>query len=177
MTYNDGKMLGVGIGIIAGLIISVFVLKAMNKDGKIKTEYDEMQKLIRGKAYMYGFWTVIACEALLCFLTSGSFSLPFDGFTLHFTVILAGVLVQVTYCIWNDAYIGLNNSIGRFAACSIIISLINFALAGYSIAEGTMIKDGVVQSTSINLLVAILFIVIGLEMLLKKITDNGQKED
>ncbi len=177
MTYNNGKMLGVGIGIIAGLIISFFVLKAINKDGKVKTEYDEMQKLIRGKAYMYAFWAVIACEGLLCFLTSGSFSLPLDGYTLHFMVILVGVLVQVSYCIWNDAYIGLNNSMGRFAAVSIIISLVNFAFAGFSIAEGTMVKDGVLQSTSINLLVAVLFIVIGLEILIKKIADNGQKED
>ena len=173
----NAKMMIIAIGVIVGLVISIFVLKSINKDGKVKSEYDEMQKLARGKAYQYGFWTMVACEVLLCVLTSGDLCLPFDGYSLHFTVIIIGVLVQVSFCIWNDAYVGLNNSKSRLAVVSIIVALINFVFAGLHIAHGTMLVDNELQFPFINLLVGLMFIVIGLELLIKKVADNGQKED
>ena len=172
------KSFGIGIGIIVGLIICIFVIKALNKDGKFKTEYDEMQQLSRGKGYKYGFWSILAYEALMCVLTSDeAFVLPFSNFDLHFIAVMVGVLVQVTYCIWANAYIGLNTNPGRFAAFCVGISIFNFVIAFAAIANGNMVTDGKLQDPFMNLIVGILFIIIGVELFIKHIVDGTAKEE
>lgn len=172
------KSFGIGIGIMVGIIISIFVIKAINKDGKFKTKYDEMQQIARGKAYKYGFWSILAYEALMCVLTSDDFFvLPFNNFTLHFTAVMVGVLVQVTYCIWNNAYIGLNTTPGRFAAFCIGIAIFNFVIAFAAIANGNMFAEGKLQEPFMNLIVGVLFIIIGVELFIKRVVDGTAKEE
>lgn len=174
----EWKSFGLTIGIIAGIIITIFVVKALNKDGKFKTRYDEMQLKIRGRAYMYSFWAIVIYEALMGVLTSSeTLVLPVTNFVLHISAVLIGVLVQVTYCIWKDAYIGLNTHAGRFAIFSIVIALINLAVAIMAITHGLMYVDGMLQDQFLNLLIAILFIVIGIELLIKHFADRTVKEE
>ena len=45
--YNSARMIGVTIGIIVGLIVAIFIIRYVNRNRKLTTEYDEMQKLIR----------------------------------------------------------------------------------------------------------------------------------
>ena len=177
MSGNNFMMMGIAVGIFVGLILCVFVLKAMNKDGKMKTKYDEMQILVRGKAYQYAFWTMMGLEAAMLVLDSENIQLPWEGYVTHMIIILIAVLVQVSYSIWNDGYVGLNTNVGRFGLFSVIISLFNFLIAGGAIFDGKMIVNGRLQSPVMNLLCGVLFIVIGIELFLKKIADNGQKED
>ena len=53
------------VGLIVGLILVVILFKYANTDKKVKTEYDERQEKVRGKAYMYAFYTALIVEALL----------------------------------------------------------------------------------------------------------------
>ena len=177
MSGNNFVMYGMALGIAVGLVISVFVLKAFNKDGKMKTEWDEMQKLARGKAYMYGFWSMMIAEAIFLVLAGGDVQFPWEGTMTHFIVILTGIMVQASYCIWKDAYIGLNTNTGRFGIGSVVIALFNFAIAGIAAANGLLVVDGKLQSQGANLFIGIIFIIIGIELMIKKMADNGAKED
>ena len=49
--YNSARMIGVTIGIIVGLILTIFIIRYVNRNKKLTTEYDEMQKQIRGEGY------------------------------------------------------------------------------------------------------------------------------
>ncbi len=49
------KATGYAIGIVVGIVVTLFLIRIWNKDGRMKTRYDEMQEKIRGKSYMYGF--------------------------------------------------------------------------------------------------------------------------
>ena len=177
MSRNEIMMYGTAIGITVGLVISIIVLKAFNKDGKMKTEWDEMQKIARGEAYKYGFWAMMIAEALFLIVASGNVQLPWDGFMTHFLVILIGVMVQASYSIWKGAYIGLNTNTERFGIGSVVIALFNFVIAGIAAASGQLFVDGKMQSQGANLFIGIMFIVLGVEMLAKKMVDNGAKED
>ena len=42
--------IGLAVGIIVGLIICVLLAKFGNKDGAVKSKYDERQEAVRGKA-------------------------------------------------------------------------------------------------------------------------------
>ena len=45
--YELGRSVGLAIGVAVGLIIALILMRYMNKDHKVRTEYDEMQKNIR----------------------------------------------------------------------------------------------------------------------------------
>ena len=59
---------GLAIGIMVGLIIAVILLKVSNRDKKTMTEYDERQKAIRGKAYMFGFYGIAISNVIMLVL-------------------------------------------------------------------------------------------------------------
>ena len=110
MNGNIYKSAGMAVGILVGLIIAVVLIIIANKNRKFKTEYDERQLKVRGDAYRYAFYTVVIWEAILLILAFGEFSFPISAYVLHYAGILAGILVLSGYCIWMDAYWGLNNN-------------------------------------------------------------------
>ena len=83
-------------GVFTGVIVSLFIIRFFNKNHSFRTEYDEMQKKVRGEAYMYGFYALIIYEALLAFAET-VISIPADPLVLHFSGILLGVGVQAEY--------------------------------------------------------------------------------
>ena len=44
-----GRSVGLAVGVLVGLVIAVILLRYMNRDHKVRTEYDEMQKAIRNR--------------------------------------------------------------------------------------------------------------------------------
>ena len=60
----NGKGAGFVIGLIVGIILVMVLIKMANKDRRIKTEYDERQEKIRGKAYKYAFYTMIYYQVI-----------------------------------------------------------------------------------------------------------------
>ena len=50
--YNAGRMFGMIFGVLIGLVIAVIVLRFVNKNKKMTAEYDEMQKLVRGRGFL-----------------------------------------------------------------------------------------------------------------------------
>ena len=163
---NPYYALGVLVGVLVGLL-----MKAINRDGKIKTEYDERQKEARGKGYMYGFWAIIIANALL-FTFSNSFDMTVLGSTVYFIPILVGVIVQVTYCIFKDAYIGLNNNMTRFVIIMSIVTVFNLFVGVKAYLDGELIKQGTVSSAFVNVLCGGIFLILTIELGIKKILDS-----
>ena len=95
--YNSARMIGVTIGIIVGLIIAIFIIRYVNRNKKLTTEYDEMQKQIRGEGYKYAFYAVLILEAVLCVLTLGVV-LPAEPYVVHFFAIFVGIFLWVSQC-------------------------------------------------------------------------------
>ena len=168
---NPYYALGVLVGVLVGLLLGVVFMKAINRDGKIKTEYDERQKEARGKGYMYGFWAIIIANALL-FTFSNSFDMTVLGSTVYFMPILVGVIVQVTYCIFKDAYVGLNNNMTRFVIIMSIVTVFNLFVGVKAYLDGELIKQGTVSSAFVNVLCGGIFLILTIELGIKKILDS-----
>lgn len=168
---NPYYALGVLVGVLVGLLLVVVFMKAINRDGKIKTEYDERQKEARGKGYMYGFWAIIIANALL-FTFSNSFDMTVLGSTVYFMPILVGVIVQVTYCIFKDAYVGLNNNMTRFVIIMSIVTVFNLFVGVKAYLDGELIKQGTVSSAFVNVLCGGIFLILTIELGIKKILDS-----
>lgn len=167
--------IGLLIGVLFGLVIAALLIRYMNRDKKWKTEYDEMQKQIRGKAYCYAFYTVMILEAVMIFISLFGVRLPMTDAVLHFTIIVIGVLVLAIYCIWHDAYVGLNTNMKRYAIIVIVAGLINLLSGVSAIANGLMVLNGQLQTPFINLLCAIMLCIVGIVMLIKKGVDAKEE--
>ena len=174
--YELGRSVGLAVGVAVGLVFALLVMRYMNKDHKVKTEYDEMQKAIRNIGYKYAFYTVIIFEALLC-LIPASVKIPAEPILIHFMPIFLGIVVQCGYCIWKGAYVGLNTNMKRYLIFAVVISLINFLSFFAAWKNDALIVDGVLQTPFVNLLCAVMFAVLGVIGLLRRSADRGEAEE
>ncbi|MCR5107326.1 MAG: hypothetical protein K6B28_04110 [Lachnospiraceae bacterium] len=174
---NNSQGSGIALGLFTGIIIVIVLIKIWNKDGKLKTQYDEMQEKARGKAYKYAFWTLVIIEALIIVLKSFEIKLPVDDITLLIIPVLISVLVQASYSIWNDAYVGLNTNTKRFGIIAIVIAGLNFAVALIAILDGRMVKDGMFEFPLTNLICGLIFVIIGIESVIKNHLKDSNEED
>lgn len=165
--YTTGKSLGMLTGVLIGLVLTVIILRVVNKDKKIMTEYDEMQKVVRGKGYKIAFYAAMIYEAILCIFDIGV-NLPAEPVVVHFSTIFIGITVLSVYCIWKDAFVGLNTRLGRYILVSVFISAINLLVAAFAWHEGSMYIGGKLQAPFVNFLCGLLFAVIGVTGLIRK---------
>ena len=92
MTRAEGLAAGVMVGVIFALILCAVLFRFANKDKKIKTEYDERQKEIRGRGYTIGFYTMVALLAVESLWSMSGNSFPLPDYIMYFlTVIMAAV--------------------------------------------------------------------------------------
>ena len=159
------------IGIVVGIILVLIILMFVNKDGRLKTKYDERQLLVRGKAYKYGFFACLISNAVFMFFMTGDFGFEVFGYSIFFFPILIGVTVQVTYCIFKDGYVGLNTNMTRFIIIIAVIGVLNFALFFRSLFAGDLIINGRMQGPFLNLLCGLLLIIVAVELFIKKLLD------
>ncbi len=163
---------GFMIGLVIGLILVVVLLRFANYNKRVKTEYDERQKEIRGKAYQYGFYAMMIYECIMIAVRLGGVSLPVEPYVLHFAGIVFGGMVLSGYSIWKDAYWGMNNDRKRYA----IIFLVTAALNAIPVVAS--VKAGNLSGAPImNVICLIMLGFLGAELLIKHLMDKGGEEE
>ncbi len=167
------------LGLIVGLVIAAVLLKVANTNHRMKTEYDERQQLIRGKGYMYAFYTVVFYQVLMIILAAGEIELPLERYAQECVGLILGCIVLCAYCIWNDVYWGLNNNKKTYCIIFVLGIILNlFPIVGQAM-NGTLIENGKIGMPILNILVLIMMAVVGIELLIKKAVDgrNTEQED
>ena len=172
----DFRSIGLATGICVGLVLCVVIFKFWNKDGKVKTKYDEMQELQRGRAYKLSFWTLAALETVMCLLQIAGVKFLSDPFTSNVTCIIIAALVHAVYSVQHDAYIGLNTNSKRFTIACIFIGLFNAVCCIFPIIAGSMVHDGVLQAPFTNLLCAVTFLIIGIQIFIKNKKEKSEED-
>ncbi|MBO4289242.1 MAG: hypothetical protein J5865_03975 [Lachnospiraceae bacterium] len=161
---------------MVGLVLCVIFARLANKDHKTKTEYDERQKAIRGRGYMFGFYTLLIFEAVIVILGMSGVELPVDAYLVHFAGILIGLLVFVCYCIWNDGYWGINNDRKRYAIIFAVAALLNAIPIVGVIRDGTLYKDGKFSIQILNVMVLAMLIIVILVLAVKGLVDRRAED-
>lgn len=154
-----------------GLGIALFSSKKMNKDNKVKTKYDERQVKIRGDAFKYGFFATLISNGLIMALAASNLE-KFLGMNAYFIPIFIGIVVQMTYSVFKDAYFGMNNKRKNYLVFMAIVGLINFAIAILATVNGELIEDGILQSPFLNYLCGGLFVILAGDLLIKGLIDK-----
>ncbi len=158
-------------GISVGLIIALAIIKAFNKDGKVKTKYDERQQRARGDAYRFGFYAMLIANAIFMLLDIVSLTKIF-GYTSFFTSIIIGVVAQFSYAIFHDAYIGLNTNLKKYLIFMSVVAVINLAAGLLPLIEGDFLEDGHFGTSFVNLLCGGMFIILAGELAIKAHLDK-----
>ena len=168
---------GITIGIIVGLVIAFALLKAANTNHRMKTDYDERQQLIRGKGYMYAFYTILFYEVLMMIIDIGEFSLPIESYAVHCVGLIIGVIALGVYCIWNDVYWGLNNNKKTYYAIFVVCTIFNLIPVIGQARMGTLVQDGKIGLPILNIMVLVMMAVLGIVFIIKKLTGKNSSEE
>lgn len=167
-TYEFGKLIGILVGFVAGIFLVAVLLTFARGKSWAKGNYDERQRLVRGKGFQYGFFVlIIGCGLLTCF---GSYLAQFIGYPIMiFFLLCLGVLTYAVYCIINDGYFALNDRSIRFHVIFIILTVVNviFGIAAICQDERFALADPF-PSGIINLLTAGVLFAIEITFLFKQ---------
>ncbi|MBO4266673.1 MAG: hypothetical protein J5910_05725 [Lachnospiraceae bacterium] len=166
---------GFAIGLMIAAVVIVILFKFANKDGKVRTEYDERQKGVRGKAYRYAFYTEVFAQAVLMFLYMGGVELPLENYVLQFIAVISGCTVLAVYCIWNDVYWGLNNDHRKYHIIFIVAILLNMLPVIGAIRGGNWGENGKLGLPFLNVVVLVLMAIVYAELFIKNIMDKKDR--
>lgn len=187
MAYTMGVIVGIIVTIVMVGVLVVLFFKLGNKDNRVKTEYDERQKIAIGEGYKIAYWTLAALLVVVQMYKTiaGSFGTDYlaktDFGVIAFGMIIISIMVFCVYCIFNGAYWGMNNNKKNYVIIIGAIGVLNLGLALASIIDGNFVVDGVISGSVVNLMCAILmFVVLGAagikEMKDKRNTDEEGDE-
>lgn len=172
---NLGLLIALGCGMVVGLILVFIFFKVTKKDGSIKCKYDERQELARGKGFKYSFFTLLIYNVILAFGISA------EEKTLNHILVMMLILlgcgisiaVYVTYCIWKEAYISLNENKTRVLIAFILIAIANFFIGFINI---TNMDSNEISLGWVNVFCGCLFLEIFAAMGLKKLVNRRKEE-
>ena len=158
------------------IVVCVCIYKFANKDSKIKTEYDERQKALKGRSYMYGFYTLVIWECFLTVLNAGGYELTsMPMYAIHSLGIFIGIILVCVHGIWTEAYWGLNNNKRRYIGVFAVLFVINVLPLVMVATHGNQLtaEDFPYE----NLYVTVMLIVLGITSLIKKAVDKKEEEE
>ena len=170
-------MLGVAAGMAT--VILVMTLWRRSRRKRFPEEYDERQLILRGKCYRVAFFTLMLLLAFNGGVTAylgRSWAQPgVDGLLLLF----AATGVFAVSAIWQDAYVPVSYSAGRYCILMGIVMLAQLPAVISHIQAGDYIVGGQVTGAVLSLACLLLFAVVFLAIVLRtqwRRKDDGEDE-
>ncbi len=172
--YETGRMIGAVVGMLVGIGLVALIFMISNKNKKIRSDYDERQKIIRGKGYQYGFYAMVFYGALIFLLGMGGIEIPMEPSVEAFSYIFVGIVTDIVYCIFHDAYWGLNNNKKRYLIIMGAVSVVNLLVVVGALRGGELVVDGKLSTMGVNLLCTVLFVVMFVSIAVKMILEKRE---
>lgn len=169
--------LGLCVGLVAGMILVAIFALVTKRGNSAKSEYDERQQEIRGRASQYSFGTLIILDAVIALLHILEIEIPVSVEMEFFCSIIIALSVQITYCLFHDAYFSLNEKKTSLAISYVLIYLLNAAVSVKEIREKLLIVDGKLAYTSLNLVVVGFLTYVGIIIWIKSYMDKRRRSD
>ena len=150
---------GVFVGLAAGLLAGLAFIKFLFKKKVLDMHFDERQERARGKAFQYGFFTLlIAAYAYgISDVLLGRWCDVLTGVTL--CIALALCVFAVT-CILKDAYLSLREKPRTVMTFFALLSAVNLGFGGMYALSGDLVEDGVLTFRAVNPVIGFVTLVI-----------------
>ncbi len=169
--YHAGIMVGLAAGIVAGLIFVAFLFRKKVLD----CHFDERQELARGKAFQYGFFTL-----LISTYAYGTSDVVFG----HWCDALAGVTICLAIslcvfavtCILKDAYLSLREKPRVVMTMFALLTLINLGFGVMYGVSGDLVEDGVLTFRAVNPIIGLATLVILIVYIVNHLLRSREEE-
>ena len=150
---------GVFVGLAAGLLAGLAFIMSLFKKKVLDMHFDERQERARGKAFQYGFFTLlIAAYAYgISDVLLGRWCDVLTGVTL--CIALALCVFAVT-CILKDAYLSLREKPRTVMTMFVLISAVNLGFGVLYALSGDLVEDGVLTFRAVNPIIGAAVLVI-----------------
>ena len=140
-----------------------------------RDEYDERQVLARGRAFMWGFFTL-----MICLMVYGMLDMLIDRWCDTLTgciiCICVSLLVFASICIRQDAFAGIGKNRKRNLTVLLVLTLANMFFGVENITGGDVVRDGLLTFRSVSLIVGATTGVVLLIYWLHGLRDRGEEE-
>ena len=170
--YHAGMLCGLTVGILAGLLFVAFLFKKKILD----MHFDERQERARGKAFQYGFFTMIISTYFYAVsdIMLGHWCDAMVGVSL---CIALAICVFAITCILKDAYLSLREKPKQIITAFAILSAVNLGFGAMSLLDGTLTEDGVLTFWAVNPIAGVLTLFILIVYIVRnRLCRNGKDE-
>ena len=144
--YRRGLLLGMAVGIAAGVVILMVLFKKKVLD----MHFDERQERARGVAFKYGFFALAGSMLVL-----GGVDVAVHWCDMMLGMCLCaciGVTVFAAIAIWKDAYLGLYEKPWKVLVLFAVLAVFNLGVAVTHLLDGGLVENGIVTFRAANML-------------------------
>lgn len=115
-------------------------------------DYDERQILARGRAFMWGFFSLMIC--LMVYGLTDMLIEPWcDTLTGCIICICVSLSVFAVICIRQDAFAGIGQKRKRNLTVLLVLTAANLLFGVSHIIDGDLLRDGLLSFRSVSLIV------------------------
>ena len=148
---------------------------ATGKEVRGMNDYDERQILARGRAFMWGFFSLMIC--LMVYGLTDMLIEPWcDTLTGCIICICVSLLVFASICIRQDAFAGIGRNRKRNLTVLLVLTAANLLFGVSHIIDGDLLRDGVLSFRSANLIVGITTGIVLVVYFVHGLCDRGEAE-
>ena len=173
---NSNNLLYFAIVILFTIAV-IIILVIIANNGEYRAKYDERQILEQGKAFKFGFFSTIIAIGVIGAADAFGIVSMIDTTVLYCSAIFIGLGVYVVYCVWHEAYFGINQQSVSVMVMLAIIGLANTTLSIMGFVSGQMVVNGIVTFRIMNVLCAALFFALFITILIKKLSLSKTSEE
>lgn len=169
--YHAGIMVGLAAGIVAGLIFVAFLFRKKVLD----CHFDERQELARGKAFQYGFFTLLISTYVYgtSDVVFGRWCDALAGVTICLAISLC---VFAVTCILKDAYLSLREKPRVVMTMFALLTLINLGFGVMYGVSGDLVEDGVLTFRAVNPIIGLATLVILIVYIINHLLRSREEE-
>ena len=175
-TYKDMDALIFVLALAIGALLIVILFAMTQKGEGLKQNYDERQKVLRGKGAQYAFYTMMIQNFALFMLEAVDVYLPVSvGYALFLSTLI-GIVVYEVYCIWKEAYFALNQKATALTVVFLVMGIANLLMGINAFVEGLAVQNNQLTIRSMNLFCGIMMLIICGALILKKVCKDREEE-
>ena len=167
-------------GFVVGILLVVlikFLFDRRKTEQKKGCDYDERQRLARGEAFKYGFFTLLAWMVFTSAICEDGMPQWCSLLVLNMTGVGLALLVFGCYCIAKDAYMSLREKPLSMYIVTGVAGFSNLGVALHHFGEqGGLFEDGKLGLSMDNLILGIVFIVL-LAVFFAKMRQNQEETE
>lgn len=153
-------------GFAVGILLVALAFWVVRRKMKMKPcEYDERQELLRGRGFKYAFFFLMIYEFIAGVMEMEDTFPWCDSVVINSIGICLSLLVFVSYCIWEDAYISLTEKPVKVCIFLGLAATLNGVIGAVNLVSGTLKGEGGLQA--INLILAVVLLIVMIELIVK----------